>query len=443
MATTLSSGSASSPGPAGSPACSATPALRAIVPRVTCANLGIWLQGQVDPLYGARYLAEFWSDRHTHSWPIDWSRRPLASVFDPGMEAIGVRSAGLDDLLGRSREGRELDPFPGRHPFRKISVPVLHSVGWFDNISPDSMRDYMALSRDPDRGHLQYLIADSTDHENYRLSDVPVPGALDHDQSDEALERMIPHYIGPALDFFDVFLRGTRDPATLPRVRWHLGHDGWHESPAWPPPGAAEVRLYLGSAANATTDAAGGSLLAAAEPDRAHASWTHDPDSLVPSTVENPFAFLHEYPDETGVESRGDVLTFTGAPLTAPLDLAGPVTARLMIGTDAPSTHVFVKLVDVFPDGRAVMLLRGQASVAGPPAGVPAELSLGHTGYRVGPGHRLRLHVASSDFPLYVAHPGTAENPWFARATRASRQSLTTGGADPSFVSITVLGGPA
>lgn len=415
------------------------PALRAIVPRVTCADLGTWLRGPVDPLYAGKYLAEFWSDRNAHSWPVDWSRRPLAEVFDAGMDAIGQRSAGLDSLLEHARDDRQVDMFPSGHPFRQLAIPVLHAVGWFDNISPWSMRDYMQLSRDPELRHLQYLIGNSTDHENYQLSDVPVPDELDHDQNDDALERMIPQYVGPALDFFDAFLAGTRDPATLPRVRWHLGNAGWRESPAWPPPGAREIRLYLGEAAAATRDASGGSLLDAPEGSASAATWTHDPRDLVPSTVQDPFAFLHEYPDEREVESRRDVLTFTADPLDAPLDLAGPVTARLTVGTSGPSMHVFAKLVDVFPDGRALMLLHATATVPASAGGAPAELYLGHTAYRVERGHRLRLAVASSDFPQYVAHPGTAESPWFATETRTNQQTLVTGAADPSFVSLSVL----
>jgi uncharacterized protein len=417
------------------------PALRAIVPRVTSASLGARWAGVV-PLYAGQYLAEFWTDRNWHSWPIDWSKRPLADVFNPGFGAIGTRSAGFDEMLENIRAGRELDPFPAGHPFSKLTIPVLHAVGWFDNISPDSMRDYTRLSGDPGLSKLHYLVGDSTDHENYQLADVPVPDDLDHDQNDDALERMIPRYLGPALDFFDAFLAGTRDPATLPRVRWHLGNDGWHDSSLWPPHGAAELRLYLGDPEAATRTVVGGTLAPAASSTETVAHWTHDPQDLVPSTVQNPFAFLREWPDESAIEARHDVLTFTGDELAQPLNLAGPVTARLAVATDGPSMHVFVKLVDVFPDGHAAMLLRGQATIQAHSRGDLATIYLGHTGYRVPPGHRLRLAVACSDFPLYVPHPGTEEDPWFATLTKANRQTLVAGGTNASFVSLTVLDAP-
>jgi len=414
------------------------PALRAIVPRVTAADLGSWLEDGVEPLYGAQYLAECWTGPLMHLWPIDWSHRPLAEVFDAGFDAIGERSPGFDRLLESGAGGS--DPYaPGAHPFDKLSIPVLHCVGWFDNISPQHMVDYARLAADPHLGRLQYLIADATDHENYQLADVPVPERLDHDVNDAALERMIPSYLGPALDFFDAVLAGRSDAAALPRVRWRLGADEWRESSAWPPPDSREVQLFLADGAAATRDELGGSLSADA-PAASASEWVHDPRDLVPSTVVDPFAFLHEYPDERTVEGRPDVLTFTGDPLAEPLDLAGPVNARLQVSTSAPSMHLHVKLVDVFPDGRALMLLRGQATVAA--AGtepVEADVHLSHTGYRLEAGHRLRVHVASSDFPLYLPHPGTSESAWTATETAPNRQTLHCGGSAPSYVTLTVL----
>jgi predicted acyl esterase len=403
------------------------PALKAIVPRVTIADIDTWLEG-VAPLYGAHYLAEYWSDGATHHWTPDWSQRPLAGVFDAAFEVIGRRSASFDYILQRSRGRARVPLFPGPHPFEVLRVPTLHGVGWFDNITPPHMLDYEALMRDSETAPLQYLHAGSTDHENYQFDAVPIPESEDHATDDEALERMLARYISPALDFFDAFLAGRADPAELPRVRWHLPGAGWQESPSWPPPGASELRLYL----------AGDSL--SAEPgDQAAITWVHDPENLVPSTLVNPFEALHDYPDERAIESRPDVLTFTTPVLDEPLTLAGRVVAHLHVSSDAPSMYLHVKLVDVHADGRAHALLFGQRVVESAAGSAPAEVYLGHTGYRVRPGHRLRLQVASSDFPVFLPHPGTAENPWDATATRTNRQTLATGGDTPSHVSLTTL----
>jgi len=67
--------------------------------------------------------------------------------------------------------------------------------------------------------------------------------------------------------------------------------------------------------------------------------------------------------------------------------------------------------LDVETLGPARMLVCGQAHVQDPDPGQAVAISLGRTGYRLQPGHRLRVHLACSDYHLYIWHPGTDENP--------------------------------
>jgi predicted acyl esterase len=408
-------------------------ALRAIVPRVTSMSLATvrlgtrWDSG-IPLLYGADYFAHYWLDRSIYEFDVDWSHRPLAEVFDDAFRSIGARSSAIDDLIADAGGDPAYDVFRDRHPFDRLNIPVLHAGGWFDNIAPDQMRDVVALRGRPN----QYLTMDSTDHENYHLDEVPVLPERDHNSNDEALALMLPGYLDPAIEFLDVHLRGMEGPE-IPRVRWHQGHLGWQTSDEWPPKDAAELRFYLSDGARAAAGPEGGGLSASPDTAADTAEWVHDPFDLVPSTVVDPFAFLHEYPDEREVESREDVVTFTSDPFATPLDLAGPVSVTLSLDTSAPSTGIFAKLVDVFPDGASRMLVRGQALVTDPG---PAEVELGHLGYRMLPGHRLRLQLASSDFPLFMWHPGTAENPWTATSGVPVRQRLSTGGGQSSFLSV-------
>src|SRR5262249_58869979 len=159
------------------------------------------------------------------------------------------------------------------------------------------------------------------------------------------------------------------------------------------------------------------------------------------SPLAAPFGFWRESPDERAVGSRPDVLTFPAEPHGRPLDLAGPVRLRVHVGSSAASMHVHAKLADVAPDGAARMLVRGQAHVQDPDPGGAVEISLGHTGYRLQPGHRLRVHLASSDHPLYLWHPGTGENPWRAIRGHRNQPTLVTGRPEPPHPSATRLWG--
>ena len=416
-------------------------ALKAIAPGVTSAELSLQrkrLPGAVFPLIQSDYVSHVWVDNNIHEFDVDWSIRPLANVFDEAFAQIGTRSGAFDNVVNTWDDPTVAGANWPNHPFRGSRIPVLHQVAWFDNVSPLSMRDYVTISAIEDRTSLQFLTADSRDHENYHLRDVPISPELDHGEDDAALARLIPLYLAPALDFFDWTLRGLDRPVDLAQVRWHLGHDGWHQADTWPPPGAEELVLHLVGEGSATS-AEGGALSEKADAGRASVQWTHDPNNMVPSMVGDSFAFLREYPDESRVHDRRDVLTFTSEARSTPLDLAGPIHLRVKVGSSGSAMQVHAKLLDVSPDGTAHMITRGQVTIDSPDPDVLSEVYLGHTGYRLRPGHRLRIHLASSDFPLFLWLPGTGENPWQATRTQANQQTLITGGTSPSNLTLTVL----
>ncbi|MFB6553429.1 CocE/NonD family hydrolase [Streptomyces sp. NPDC056405] len=421
------------------------PALRAIVPRVTCTNNGPGIASYdtgagPQPLWleGATYQAQVWTDDATYEFDVVLTTRPLVAAYDEAFAAIGKRSAGFDLVVG----GIPLAPYNGPHPYEARPVPVLHCVGWFDNLGIAHMRDYTELARRPGWAAVQYLIADTIDHENYFLENAPVPPDADHLVDDAALERMLDSYTGPAVEFFDVFLKGIARPESLPRVRWKLGHVGWRTASTWPLPEATVIELYLTDPAAAAGTVPGGKLAPDAEADAdaadgsESAEWRYDPDDLVPSAAADTFMQLRDHVDERRTLDRDDVLVFTSTVSDTPLDLAGPVHAVLHVESTAPTFDVFVRLLDLAPDGTARLIVRGCAQADGPGE---VEIVLGHTGYRVRPGHRLALMIAGSDFPNHLPNSGSLESPWFTTAPKASLQTLRTGPAHSSRLRLTVL----
>ena len=63
--------------------------------------------------------------------------------------------------------------------------------------------------------------------------------------------------------------------------------------------------------------------------------------------------------DRREVQMREDVLVYTSAPLTTPLEVTGPVTLHLWADSSAPDTDFTATLVDVLPDGTARALTDG------------------------------------------------------------------------------------
>jgi predicted acyl esterase len=63
--------------------------------------------------------------------------------------------------------------------------------------------------------------------------------------------------------------------------------------------------------------------------------------------------------DQRSIEARPDVLLFTSDVLEAPLEVTGRITARLYATSDCPDTDFTVKLTDVYPDGRSMLVTDG------------------------------------------------------------------------------------
>ncbi|MFG2938670.1 CocE/NonD family hydrolase [Streptomyces sp. NPDC048282] len=422
------------------------PALRAIVPRVTTVDFNA--MSGLDPastangigrpawVEGTEYYAHHWVDNDAYDYEPDRRVRPALDQIEQAFTAIGARSAWFDLLAPRHTD---ILHALGRHPFDARPVPVLHCVGWYDNIGIPHMNDYLELASRPGWDAVQYLWAGAIDHENYELDLAPVTEDTDHAVNEAALQRMLPSYAGPALDFFDVFLKGVRPVSALHKVTWELGHADWRTATGWPPPESREHTFWLADPAAATGPRPGGTL--AAEPRDAEdtVQWRYDPDDLVPSLVPDSFAYLRQHPDAGALADRDDVLVFAGPALCAPLDLAGPVTLDLRLAGTASVFDVYAKVLDLAPDGTARLVVRGQVSVRGGDGDREVRIECGHTGYRMRPGHRLGLLLTSSDYPMYLPCPGDDTNPWTAHTAKPSTQTLRTGGARPSRLTVTAL----
>lgn len=403
------------------------PAHKAMVPRVTSMNLPQFSDVRhgdvidVPWLAFAQYVAHCWTGAYMHTEPIDFSIAPLSAAFERFFSEVGERSLWFDLMIPHDIP---VPVYGEGHPLQSRPIPTLHCVGWFDNLATLSMRDYMAFRADASARPYHFLYANSCDHENYHLSLVPIQPDDDHDSNNEALERMLDVYVGPAIDFFDVFLAKKAPADAVPPVRWDLGHVGFRESDTWPPADSRVEHMFLTGLKHAA--ASGGSLSLERPAAPEEGEWVYDPADLAMSTVQDSFAFLYEYPDESSLASRSDVLTFESEPLAAPLDLAGPIDLYVRVSSTSPTTDIYAKLCDRGPDGTVRQIVRGQGVLLVPGAPELSRIEMGHTGYRVRPGHRLHLQVMSSDYPEFPPNSGTDADRWTAAERVGSRQTMHT-----------------
>jgi hypothetical protein len=114
------------------------------------------------------------------------------------------------------------------------------------------------------------------------------------------------------------------------------------------------------------------------------------------------------------------VLLFTSPVLVAPYEATGPITARLFVSSDCPDTDFTVKLTDVYPDGRSMLITDGILRMRNrngfdhwelmePGTIYQIEVDLWSTSYVWNTGHQIRVAISSSNYPRCLNNPNTAE----------------------------------
>jgi putative CocE/NonD family hydrolase len=175
---------------------------------------------------------------------------------------------------------------------------------------------------------------------------------------------------------------------------------------------------------------ADGGLSAARDANEAEVAFVSDPADPVPTLGRRNLLAAAGTGDHSRILGRADTALFRTSPVTADTLIAGPVTARLTIRTDAPSFDVGARLLDIAPDGTANLVLSHLARVSSPGDGeTQVTVDLGQVVHRVAPGHRIALLVAGSDFPAWDRNPQTGGDLFTSSEIRPATLRIITGGA--------------
>jgi putative CocE/NonD family hydrolase len=242
------------------------------------------------------------------------------------------------------------------------------------------------------------------------------------------------------LAFFDSVLE-ERQPTSPVVCYFRSGSNTWHAAPDWPLPDTANVAHFLDCSRRELGSVPGAT---------ASSDYISDPSKPVPTTGGATFLpglllGRNSGPvDQAEVEARSDVLVFTGQPLHGDLEVTGLVTASLWVTSSAATCDWTAKLCELYPDGRSLGLvdgiLRWNPSKAGDE---PSELTirLGHISRLFKKGHRLRLQIASSNFPRFDRNPqsGVASILAIASDFAVAKQQIISGTGYPSRLILPVV----
>ena len=295
----------------------------------------------------------------------------------------------------------------------KMNVPCFTVGSWYDFMNVGSVQSFIGRQHrgGPNSRGQQQLIIGPWRHGRFnkgtKVGDLQYP--------ENAAFDMPPHMIR----WFDHFLKGKQngieqDSAVRYYVMGAVGEEGapgnvWRTAKDWPVE-VQQTPMYLhgdGRLAAAAPAADGGSTTIVADPEH---------------PAEIPGRGFPGAADARAFEQQDNVLTYTTDVLTEAVEWTGLVQAELFVSSTAKDTDFIVRVCDVYPDGRSILIVdyirraryrKGfdKPELLTPGEVVPVRFDVGWLSQIFNRGHRIRVTVASTGAPFFEPNPNTAEPP--------------------------------
>jgi putative CocE/NonD family hydrolase len=324
-----------------------------------------------------------------------------------------------------------------------LDIPTLSVTGWYDGQLLGQVRNHLNAQARGAKPEDHVLIIGPWPHSVNRVRklgdlDLGDKAVIDLDQLRDAwVDHVMLGGPAPSHDRFVYFLPAKNE---------------WRQAKAFPIPGTKFTEYRLSSRGKANTAKGDGVLtpgVGSGPPD----GYQYDPAKPVPSlssrTAGSRGGIKQGSVDYSSVEARSDVLVYTGAPLTEGMEITGPVAATIYLSTDVVDTDIVVRLVDVYPDGRALNIAEGIArakyrnSLSKPELLTPGKVEkvkveLFPTSNYFAAGHRLRVEVTSSDFPVFARNLNT-ENSDTGTAMKVANTKIYHSKTYPSAIALPIV----
>jgi hypothetical protein len=342
--------------------------------------------------------------------------------------------------------------------YDQIDVPAYGVGGWYDVFLQSTLNNFMGVRA---RGY----------SDRARRGQKVLVGPWIHDLGARGTcSRTGDVDFGPAalvnlreeeLRWFDDWLRGidtgiTREPAVRVFV---MGANRWRTADEWPIPGTRYVEHYFHSGGRANSLFGDGRLdrrrPEAEPPDR----FGYDPRDPVPTLGGSTCCGEDITPvpmgprDQRPAEWRPDVLCYTTPPLPADVEVTGPIKVVLWAASTASDTDFTAKVVDVSPTGFAMNVAQGiirarfRESWEAPTLLEPGriyryEIDCWSSSNCFLPGHRIRVEIASSNFPQFDRNPNTGHAFALDAELSPATQTVYHDAAHPSHIVLPVIDAP-
>jgi uncharacterized protein len=300
----------------------------------------------------------------------------------------------------------------------EVDVPVCNVGGWYDPWCTNTTENFAGSRQGSNaattRG-FQKMLVGPWGHGQFD----DYLGDLSFGMSSSGLVAGIEQL---QIRWFDHWLKGIDNGITSePPVRiFVMGLNQWRDEHEWPLARTVWTDYHLHSGGRANTSPSDGTLDTAAAGDEPADVFLNDPRHPVPTVGASTVGIqeINGPRDQARIETRPDVLTYTTPVLTDDIEVTGPIAATLFAATEARDTDWIVKLVDVHPDGRAFNLTDGAVRAryrhGGDDLLEPGQVYEYHVDMQVTSnvfkrGHRIRVHISSTDFPRLHRNPNTGD----------------------------------
>ena len=325
-----------------------------------------------------------------------------------------------------------------------VNVPAIHIGGWYDCFQQGTIDGFMGYQYKGGEGAKgkSKLIMGPWTHGGAgkrKQGELVYPANSIDNFSFNLFVEMINQYTMNLSSGFDewppvtYYVMGDVDDPSAP------GNE-WRHADAWPIP-AKETPFYFHE---------NGTLNTNYPSDYSPITYTYDPTNPVP-TIGGQNLILPSGPyDQRPVENRSDVIIFTTPPLNEPIEATGPVKARLFVSSDCLDTDFTVKLTDVYPDGRSMLITDGILRMRNrngrdhwefmePGEIYEIEVDLWSTSYIWNTGHRIRVTVSSSNYPRFLANPNTADGIYKNTTYKIAHNTLYFDSKHPSCIILPIV----
>lgn len=304
--------------------------------------------------------------------------------------------------------------------YASIQVPALTVAAWYDLFQGGSLRNYIGLKAGAGNEKAragQHLLIAIGGHSGWarKVGEVDFGPDAAFDENGTTLAWYEYLFLGKQNEF------ATEKPVKL----FVMGENKWRYEDDWPLKRAKETKYFLHSAGKANGAGGDGSLSGSSSGSAGTDSYTYDPADPVP-TIGGPLCcdpvhLATGARDQAEVEKRNDVLVYSTDALASDTEVTGPVSLDLFAKASTVDTDFTAKLVDVWPNGFAQNLTEGiirarfrngtaKAEPLEPGKIYEFKIDLWSTSNVFLKGHKIRLEVASSNFPRFDRNLNTGND---------------------------------